>query len=200
MRKILTVVASVIIMLCIGSVYAWSIIAYELIEKYGFSAFQSQIIFGMIIAVFPVTMIFAGQLGKKIKQKYFGYISGLLFFMGYFLASYSQGNFILILSGIGLLAGIATGFGYWLALTSPVQWFPEKKGLITGIAAAGFGLGAVFMSEVSEIILNHGYNVLQLLKIIGISYGLIIFAFSNLIFQIQNHQTIEKNRLKHPIL
>lgn len=186
MRKILSVVASVIIMLCIGSVYAWSIIAYELIEKYGFSAFQSQIIFGMIIAVFPVTMTIAGQLGKKIKQKYFGYISGLLFFMGYFLASYSQGNFILILSGIGLLAGIATGFGYWLALTSPIQWFPEKKGLITGIAAAGFGLGAVFMSEVSEIILNHGYNVLQLLKIIGISYGLIIFAFSNLVFQIQD--------------
>ncbi|MGF1586919.1 MAG: MFS transporter [Bacteroidales bacterium] len=173
-------------MLCIGSVYAWSIIAYELIEKYGFSAFQSQIIFGMIIAVFPATMIFVGQSGKKIKHKYFGYISGLLFFIGYFLASYSQGNFILILLGIGLLAGIATGFGYWVALTSPVQWFPEKKGLITGIAAAGFGLGAVFMSEVSEIILNHGYNVLQLLKIIGISYGLIIFAFSNLIFQIQN--------------
>jgi MFS transporter, OFA family, oxalate/formate antiporter len=185
MKKILTVVASVIIMLCIGSVYAWSIIAYELIEKFEFSAFQSQIIFGMIIAVFPVTMIFVGQLSKKRKHKYFGFISGLLFFLGYLLASYSQGSFVLILLGIGLLAGIATGFGYWVALTSPVQWFPEKKGLITGIAAAGFGLGAVFMSEVSEIILNQGYNVLQLLKIIGISYGLIIFAFSNLISQIQ---------------
>ena len=186
MRKYLTVVASFIIMLCIGSVYAWSIIASELIEEYSFSAIQSQIIFGILIAIFSVTMIFVGQLGEKIKHRYFGYISGLLFLLGYLLASLSQGNYILILTGIGVLAGIATGFGYWVALTSPVQWFPEKKGLITGIAAAGFGLGAVFMSEVSEIILNNGYDVLQLLKFIGISYGLIIFALSNLIYQIQN--------------
>ena len=104
---------------------------------------------------------------KKIKHRYFGYISGLLFFLGYSLASYSQGTFILILIGIGVLAGIATGFGYWVALTSPVQWFPGKKGLITGIAAACFGLGAVFMSEISGKILSNGNNVLQLLKIVG---------------------------------
>lgn len=186
MRKYLTVAASFIIMLCIGSVYAWSIIASELIEQYGFSASQSQIIFGMIIAIFPVTMIFAGQLGDKIQYRYFGYISGILFFTGYFSAGLSQGNFILILSGIGVMAGIATGFGYWVALTSPVQWFPRKKGLITGIAAAGFGLGAVFMTKLSEIILNSGYNVLQLLKIVGITYGLIILILSNFIFQVQN--------------
>jgi MFS transporter, OFA family, oxalate/formate antiporter len=186
MRKFLTVLASFFIMLCIGSIYAWSIIASELIEKYSFSAFQSQVIFGALIGIFPVTMIFVGQLGKKMKHRNFGYISGLLFFLGYTLASYSQGNFILILTGIGILGGIATGFGYWIALTSAVQWFPEKKGLITGIAAAGFGLGAVFMSEVSNIILNNGNSVLQLLQIVGISYGLIIFILSNLIYQIEN--------------
>jgi OFA family oxalate/formate antiporter-like MFS transporter len=185
MRKFLTVFSSFVIMLCIGSVYAWSIIAAELIEKYGFSASQSQIIFGMIIAIFPVTMIFVGRIGSKVKHRYIGYISGLLFFTGYFLSSYSHGSFILLLLGIGILAGIATGFGYWVALTSPVQWFPEKKGFITGIASAGFGLGAVFMSEIAEILLKNGYDVLQLLRIIGISYGSIILILSNLIFQSQ---------------
>ncbi|MGD7037066.1 MFS transporter [Methylotuvimicrobium buryatense] len=81
------------------------------------------------------------------------------------------------------MVGIATGFGYWVALTSPVQWFPEKKGLITGISAAGFGLGAVFMSDISETILTNGKDVLQLLEIIGISYGVVIFLLSNLICQ-----------------
>ena len=185
MRKYLTVVASFIIMLCIGSVYAWSIIASELIEEFSFLASQTQLVFGTLIAIFPVTMIFVGQLGAKLKHRYFGYISGILFLSGYLLASYSQGNFILVFIGIGILAGIATGSGYWVALTSPVQWFPEKKGLITGIAAAGFGLGAVFMSELSEIFLNKGYNILQLLKIVGVSYGLIIFTLSNFISQIQ---------------
>lgn len=170
------------IMLCIGSLYAWSIIASELIENHGFSSSQSQIIFALIIAVFPVTMIFVGRLGSRVKYRYFGYISGILFFLGYYLASYSQGNFIWILLSIGLLSGIATGFGYWVALTAPVQWFPKKKGLITGIAAAGFGLGAVLMSEISECLLNQDHDILQLLKMIGITYGLIILMVSNFIF------------------
>ncbi|MBN2964429.1 MFS transporter [Sulfurospirillum sp. T05] len=183
MKRHVTVVASFVIMLCIGNVYAWSLIASELMREYGFSAFESQIVFGVIIAVFPVTMIFVGQLGKTVKHRYFGYISGVLFFLGYLLASFSQGNFLIVLVGIGVLSGVGTGFGYWVALTSPVQWFPEKKGLIAGIAAAGFGLGAVFMSEISGLMLESGYDVLELIRIIGISYGVIILLFSNFIFQ-----------------
>ncbi len=186
MKKYITVLASFVLMLCIGSVYAWSIIASELIGNYGFSASQSQLIFGTVIAIFPITMIFVGKYSKIIKHRYYGYVSGLLFFLGYSLAGYSQGNFAAIFIGIGILAGIATGFGYWVSLTSPVQWFPERKGLITGIAAAGFGLGAVFMSEISETILNKGYNVLQLLTITGVSYGLLIIILSNFIFQTQH--------------
>ncbi|MBN2280240.1 MAG: MFS transporter [Candidatus Marinimicrobia bacterium] len=186
MKKYLTTFASFIIMLCIGSVYAWSIIASELMKEHGFSAFQTQFIFGTVIAIIPTTMIFVGQLAQKWKHRYFGYLSGLLFFFGNLLASYSGGNFLLVLIGIGLLTGIATGFGYWVALTSPVQWFPRKKGLITGIAAAGFGLGAVFMSEISKILLSNGYPVLHLLKMIGIFYGLMIFVSSNFIYQVRN--------------
>jgi OFA family oxalate/formate antiporter-like MFS transporter len=195
-RKLLTTVASFIIMLCIGGIYAWSIIASELIEKYGFSASQTQLIFGVLIAIFPITMIFTGRLSKKIKHKYFGYISGLLFILGYLLASYSQGNFILVFAGIGILTGIATGFGYWVSLTSPVQLFPERKGLITGIAAAGFGLGAVFMSEVSEFLLNSGYSVLELLKKVGLTYGLIILVLSNFIYQTNKTSSKKEEHLK----
>ena len=70
-----------------------------------------------------------------------------------------------------------------MCLTSPVKWFPEKKGLITGIAAAGFGLGAVFMSEIVEILLENGSDILKILRTMSISYGLLIFIFSALIFQ-----------------
>lgn len=196
MKKYLTVFASFIIMLCVGSVYAWSIIASELINEYGFSAFQSQLIFAGILAIFPVTMIFVGRLSSKIPYRTLGYISGVLFFAGYFIAGHSHGNFTIILLGIGVFAGIATGFGYWLALTAPVQWFPEKKGLITGIAAAGFGLGAIFMTAISEKILGNGKDLMQLLKIIGALYGLIILVLSNFIFQV--HKPV-KDTLEEPI-
>lgn len=183
MGRYLTAIASFVIMICLGGVYAWSIIASQLVKQYGFSTSQSQIIFGLLIAVFPTTMIFVGRLGKKVKAKYIGYISGSLFFIGNIVASYSQGNFILVLLGIGLVTGIAIGFGYWISLTVPVQLFPEKKGFITGVTSAGFGLGAVIMSTLSEKFLSNGKNVLELFKVIGISYGLIIFLCSNLIIQ-----------------
>lgn len=188
MRKYLTVLASFVIMTCIGSVYAWSIIASELIEKHGLAAYQTQVIFGTLIAVFPLTMIVTGKLARRVKPRYFGYLSALFFFAGYLLAGCCEGNFIVMLAGIGLLGGIATGFGYWVALTSPVLWFPEKRGLITGIASAGFGLGAVFMSEISEVILNHGYDVYDLLKITGSVYALAIILFSKIIYPIPDKE------------
>lgn len=172
-------------MLCIGSVYAWSIVAAELIKSYNFSAAQSQIVFGAVICIFPITMLFVGQLSKRVSPKYFPYIAGILFSSGYFLASISEGNFWPIFIGVGVIAGIGTGFGYWVSLTSSVQWFPERKGLITGIAAAGFGLGAVFMSEISQIILSNGDSVLEFFKIIAMIYGLIIITLANFVFQNQ---------------
>ncbi len=196
MRKLITVASSFMIMLCIGSAYAWSIIAAGLIEAHGFSAFQAQLVFGTLIAVFPVTMIFVGQAAKKVKYRYLGFLSGFLFLSGYLLASFSQGGFLKVLLGIGVLAGIATGFGYWVALTVSLLWFPQKKGLITGISAAGFGLGAVFMSEISEMILTSGRDVLELLGIIGVSYGLIIVACSNFIHPVQKETAGQGDPLK----
>lgn len=196
MKRYLTLLASFIIMLCIGGVYAWSIIASELIKSHGFTTSQSQLIFGSIIAIFPVTMIFVGKLGRTIKHRYLGYLSGLLFFSGYLLASYSNGCFIQVFLGVGLLAGIATGFGYWVSLTSPIHWFPNKKGLITGIAAAGFGLGAVFLSNVVEFILNKGYSILVVLKMVGVGYGIIILIFSNFIFQAENTTNEKVEQIK----
>ncbi|MCX8058916.1 MAG: MFS transporter [Spirochaetes bacterium] len=178
----LNIIASFIIMLCIGSVYSWSIIASKLIKDYNFFTWQTQLIFSMIICIFPITMIFSGKLSNKIKYNYFGYISAILFFAGYFLTGISKGSFFIILLTFGIIVGIATGLGYWVSLTSPVQLLPSKKGLITGIAAAGFGLGSAIFSEFSEFFLIQNNNIMDFLKTVGIIYGLIILIFSILIF------------------
>jgi MFS transporter, OFA family, oxalate/formate antiporter len=183
MKKYLTTLSSFVIMLCLGGVYAWSITAAELIGRYGFSTTQTQLIFGTVIAVFPVTMIFAGRLAGKVKARGLGYISALLFLTGYLLAGISGGNFYIIFIGVGILAGIGTGFGYLVSITVPVMWFPKKKGLITGIAAAGFGLGAILMSSLAEWVLQSGRDIFSFFMIVGLSYGFLIFLFSNFVFQ-----------------
>jgi OFA family oxalate/formate antiporter-like MFS transporter len=128
-------------------------------------------------------MIFANKLAKKIKATILGYFSGLLFLFGYLLAALSNGNFLVITVGISLLAGIGTGLGYWVSLTIPVQWFPQRKGLITGIAAAGFGLGAFALSLVSEFILSKGATIFEMFAFVGLAYGLLIVFMSNFIHQ-----------------
>lgn len=183
MKKYLTILASFIIMLCLGGVYAWSIMASELIEKYDFSSTQTQLIFGTVIAVFPVTMIFVGKLAQWMQARVLAWISAVLFLLGYLLAGFSNGNFYLIFLGVGILSGIGTGFGYLVSLTMPVKWFPNRKGLVTGIAAAGFGLGAIAFSTIAEMILVSGRNLLNLFTTIGLVYGGLIFLFANLIFQ-----------------
>jgi OFA family oxalate/formate antiporter-like MFS transporter len=102
-------------------------------------------------------------------------------------------NFLMIFLGIGVLGGIATGCGYWVSLTLSVRWFPEKKGLITGIVSAGFGFGAVLLVEFSETILTMGRNVLYLFKVVGLVYGLIICIASNFYFTSSDGTSVKNN-------
>lgn len=178
MKKYRIVLASFVSMLCLGGVYGWSIIASELMRAYDFSAAQTQLIFGTLIAVFPITMIFVGRLAARIEPRRLVALSSIFFLLGYLLAGLARGNVALVWLGIGIFGGISTGFGYWVFLTIPVQWFPERKGLITGIAVAGFGFGAVVLSTIFEKVLPLLGGLSELFIFIGVTYGLIILAFS----------------------
>ncbi len=173
-----SVIASFGIMLCLGGVYAWSIFVPELKQEFRFSAAQTQLIFGTLIAVFPITMILSGKLEKRLGARRSAMISAIFFAAGYLTTGLSGGNFFVILFGVGLLTGIGTGFGYLISLTTPVKFFPQKKGFITGIAAAGFGLAAVILTGIAEILLRSGHHVLDVFIYIGLIYGAVIFMLS----------------------
>lgn len=181
MQRYLTVISAFFIMLCVGSVYAWSMISSELINNFDFSSVQSQLVFGTIIAIFPVTMIFAGKFEKLLGVRTLTLLSALFFSVGYIVSGLSDGNFYIILAGIGVFGGIGTGLGYFVSITTPAKWFTEKKGLVTGITVAGFGLASFIFSMVIENLLISGKSILDLFVIIGIVYGIIILFFSNFI-------------------
>lgn len=174
-------VASVIMQLCLGGVYAWSVFVTPLISDYGFSAAKTQIVFGVAIAAFTVAMVFAGRLQERRGPRFVATIGGLLFGCGYIIASFSGGAFPLILLGIGLIGGIGIGFGYVCPLATCVKWFPESKGLVTGLAVAGFGGGAVVLSQVAGTLLDRGSNVLQVFRIVGLIYGVVVVSCAMLL-------------------
>jgi OFA family oxalate/formate antiporter-like MFS transporter len=178
MNKFINVFSAFIVMLCIGGVYSWSIFAVELRNNYGFSSAQTQIVFGTLIAVFTLSMILGKKIIGLLGPHVLGTFSGLLFLLGYLLAFFSKGNFFILLTGIGVLGGIGTGFGYLVSIIIPAMWFPVKKGLVTGIASAGFGAGAIILSITASQLLINGLNVLQVFLTIGICYGLLIMIVS----------------------
>lgn len=175
-RVIVNVLASIFIMCCAGSVYAWSIFVSPLKSSFGLSTTQTQLIFGFIIASFTVTMLFVGRIERKVGPKITAAIGAVLFSTGYLLASFSGGNVVIILLGISVLSGAGMGFGYVTVLATLVKWFPGHKGLATGIAVAGFGSGAILLSQIVQPILNRGMAVTGIFRAIGIIYGVIFLV------------------------
>lgn len=172
-----SLISSIMTMLCLGSLYAWSIFVPELKSSYGLSNTQTQIIFGTMIALLTVTMIFADKIQKIIKSKTILKLSALFFCTGYIFAGSSGGNFFLILLGIGFLAGIGSGLGYFISLTVPIKFFPKHKGLIVGISTAALGLGTVFLIYIVKPLISVS-SVTSFFTIIGLTYGTLIFLAS----------------------
>ncbi|MFW5856486.1 MAG: MFS transporter [Planctomycetota bacterium] len=171
MTKISILLSSVLIQTCIGGLYAWSEFVPALTDTHGLSTAQTQLIFGALIAAFTVSMVVAGRLLNRIAPRWIAMFGGLLFGGGYWIAARSGGDFGLLLLGIGIVTGIGTGFCYVCPLTMCAKWFPERKGLVTGIAVAGFGGGAVVLSALGEHWFAHDIGILPIFGRIGVLYG-----------------------------
>lgn len=174
--KYVVLLASVLIQTCIGGLYAWSEFVPALVEEHGLDTAQTQLVFGVLIAVFTVSMVVAGRLLNRVGPRWIAATGGLAFGGGYWIASQSGGSFGMLLLGVGIVTGIGTGFCYVCPLTMCAQWFPDRKGLVTGVAVAGFGGGAVVLSGLAEILFHRGMGVLSVFGTIGILYGVVIVA------------------------
>lgn len=173
MKKWVVLIAGVIIQMILGSVYAWSTFVPSLKSGYGLSNGQCGLIFGMIIAVFTISMIPAGRLLRKLPPKIIAIIGATLFMTGYICASFSNGNFPVLLVSLSIISGIGIGFGYVVPLTVGMKWFPDNKGLVTGVSVAGFGGGALLLSSLAEYLLNTAHwDVLEIFRFVGICFGI----------------------------
>jgi OFA family oxalate/formate antiporter-like MFS transporter len=95
----------------------------------------------------------AGQERPRLVATAGGVVLGL----GYILAGFTGGSFPLIVLTVGIIGGAGIGFGYVCPIAACVKWFPDKRGLVTGLAVAGFGAGAwLFQQLASSLIVSHG--------------------------------------------
>lgn len=168
--------ASVLIQLCIGGLYAWSTFVPALRDSYGLSTAQTQLVFGGLIAVFTLSMVYAGKLLHWRGPTQVAGTGAVLFGVGYLTASLSGGTLPMMLLGVSGFAGIGTAFCYVCALAMCVRWFPARKGLATGVAVAGFGGGAILLSSLAKRLFLQGVDVLAIFRWVGVSYGCVMIG------------------------
>lgn len=181
-KATLTFVAIVVIQLSLGSVYIWSVFVPPLMEMSALTAAQCQLVFGVAIAAFAVSMVWAGRRIQRYGARWVALIGVILYSTGWLISAFFPGHLFVLLAGVGLVGGAGIGCGYVASLASGVRWFPNHKGLVTGIAVAGFGGGgAILAVPVAALLRDH--SVGDVFRWLALGYALVGSACSLLLFR-----------------
>ncbi len=142
------VIGAIMIQLALGAIYAWSAFTTPLqgtdtaISEFAFNKTQTQAIFSAGLATFAIFTIIGGRLSKKFGPRKIALLGGIFLGLGYILSSFVGASFPLKFILIGIVGGAGIGLAYVVPIAVGVKWFPDKKGLVSGLAVAGFGFGA----------------------------------------------------------
>lgn len=139
--------------LTLGVVYAWSVFLKPLMNEFGWATAETSLAFTILLLTFAFVMIPAGRLNDKVGPRKVASLGGLLLGLGFFLSSLTTSLPWLYLS-YGIIAGAGIALAYVTPIATCVKWFPDKKGLITGIIIAGFGLSSAFLAPLATYLMN----------------------------------------------
>ena len=182
-KRIAILPAVMLIQACLGGVYAWSVFVPILTTGYGLAMSRAQLVFGLAILTFTVAMVAAGRLLTRWGPRWVALIGALLFCGGHMITAWSGGRLPWLIGGYGLTVGAGIGFGYVAALTSGLRWFPQRKGAVTGVAVAGFGLGGFLLASLAGTWTRAGWSFQEIFFTIGWSYGAVLVLGSLLLFR-----------------
>jgi len=136
-------VAGVLLQIALGAVYAWSVFRVALASQFGWSISEVTLTFTISIFVLGIAAFFGGLWLNRKGPRIVAMTGGFLYGMGVFLSSYSDHKLWWLYLSYGVIGGIGLGFSYIVPVAVLVKWFPDRRGLITGVAVGGFGAGAL---------------------------------------------------------
>lgn len=156
-KRWLIALAGVAIQVALGAVYAWSVFRIPLATRFGWSISEVTLTFTISIAVLGVAAFFGGMWLKRSKPRTVAVVGGFLYGSGVILASFSDKGLWWLYVTYGVIGGAGLGLSYIVPVAVLVKWFPERRGLITGIAVGGFGAGALVTAPIAiRLIQQHG--------------------------------------------
>ena len=146
--------AAVLMQVCLGIIYAWSVFRGPLEQHYGWSKTVSIAPYRWSILFFTLAMIVAGFWQDKKGPRLVGSLGGLLLGTGCLLAGWIGGTPLGLNLTYGVVGGLGVGFAYVTPIATCVKWFPDKRGFVVGLAVMGFGLGSLAFAPLLEALLG----------------------------------------------
>ncbi|MEI6148835.1 MAG: MFS transporter [bacterium] len=171
MKKYAVLTAAVVMQLCLGGIYAWSTFVPVLRSDFGYSAAQTQFVFGLTIGILCFAAVISGRIQDLYGPRLTACLSAVLTGAGYLVAGTLGDRFWGLILGVSVLNGLGVAFGYITALATAAKWFPNQRGFVTGLVVAGYGCAAIVLSSVSGLLLSHGWSVLRIFQWVGTIYG-----------------------------
>ncbi len=140
--------------------------------------------FAFSLAIFCLGMsaAFMGQLVEKFGPRLTGSISAFLYALGNILTglAIAKDSVVLLYLGYGIIGGIGLGAGYITPVSTIIKWFPDKRGLATGLAIMGFGFAALLTSPMAQWLIIHS-GIINTFYILGVIYFVVMILVSQFI-------------------
>jgi OFA family oxalate/formate antiporter-like MFS transporter len=181
MNRWVIATAGVFLQIALGAVYAWSVFRIPLAKQFGWSIPEVTLTFTVSIFVLGIAAFLGGLWLNRRGPRIVALTGGILYGLGVFLASFSYHGLWWLYLSYGVIGGIGLGFAYIVPVAVLVKWFPDRRGLITGIAVGGFGAGALVTAPVATRLIQT-VGVLHTFAYLGIAF-LIVTVVSGAFMQ-----------------
>ena len=171
-----------VLQVCFGTVYAWSFFQTILVRQLGWSFTETAWAFSLTILSLGTSAAWAGALLPRVGPRRLAVTGSVMFAGGYMLASLALKWDMLALFyvGYGVIGGAGIGMGYVTPVATVAKWFPDKKGLATGIVVMGFGVGALLLSKgLAPLLVSHLAGDLSLVFLgLGVIFACVLIPCS----------------------
>lgn len=143
--------AAVVMQVCLGSVYAWSVFTKPLMAMEAWTLTRVSATFTIAMVFLGIGTVIGGWWQDRAGPRIVSTVAGLLYGMGFLIAAWATSlhSLLGIYAGYGLFCGLGMGMGYICPVATITKWFPDMRGLMTGAAVMGFGAGALVMSPIA---------------------------------------------------
>lgn len=164
------------VLLCLGSVYSWSIFRRPLEVELGISATESLLPYTLALVFYAAVMPIAGFFIPRVGTRLMTALGGMVVGLGYILSSFAT-QIGMIVFTYGVIAGTGVGMAYGVPMVVAARWFPDKKGLAVGLTIIGFGLSPLIMAPLNNYLIGL-YGVQPTLRLLGMAFAVIILAIA----------------------